>query len=506
LSFLMQLLFENLGLGFQLLAGWQLLLLIAVGIMIGIVVGALPGLSPSMGVALLVSFTYGMEPMPALVFLVAIYTGASYGGSITAITINAPGTASAVVTAFDGYPMARQGRAGEALGISVVASAIAGLIGTIALVFFAAPLATMAVRFHPAEYFALSVFGLATVASMAGEHWAKALIAVVLGLLLSTVGTDPISGAARFTYGLTELSDGFPLVPALIGLFAISEVLTAVAGRDFENPESVGMRNKGPGFTTYWKLKFTMLRASVLGTIVGIFPGAGATIASFIAYDFEKRLDSHPETYGKGNPRGVAAAEAANSASVGGALVPLLTLGIPGSATTAVLIGAMMIHKLTPGPQLFLRKPEIIYGLFASLFVGNLLLLILGLLGNRCWMRITEIPKRPLCVLILVMSMLGAYAGRNSLFDVARALGFGVIGWVIKRLGYPVAPVILGLVLGAIAETNLRRAIMIDSGLIFFIRPVSAILLLLAAGSFALPFLTSRKSQINTIRDGEKQP
>jgi putative tricarboxylic transport membrane protein len=436
-----------------------------------------------------------MEPMPALVLLVAIYTGASYGGSITAITINAPGTASAVVTAFDGYPMARQGRAGEALGISVVASAVAGLIGTVALVFFAAPLAAMAVRFHPAEYFALAVFGLATVASMAGGQWLKALIAVVLGLLLSTVGTDPISGAARFTFGLTELSDGFPLVPALIGLFAISEVLTAVAGRDFENPESVGTRSKGPGFITYWKLKFTMLRASVLGTIVGIFPGAGATIASFIAYDVEKRLDPHPEAYGKGSQRGVAAAEAANSASVGGALVPLLTLGIPGSATTAVLIGAMMIHKLTPGPQLFLRKPEIIYGLFASLFIGNLFLLVLGLLGNRCWVRITEIPRRPLFVLIVVMSMLGAYAGRSSLFDVACALGFGALGWVMKRQGYPVAPVILGLVLGTIAETNFRRAIMMDSGLIFFTRPVCAILLLLAAASFILPFLASKKGR-----------
>lgn len=482
-------LFTNLWQGTQAIAGWAPLLAIFCGVVLGILVGAMPGLSPSMGVALLVPFTYGMSPTVALLLLVAIYIGASYGGSITAITINAPGTASAVVTAIDGYALTRQGKAKRALGVSLVASTVAGMIGTLILVGFAGPLASIATRFHPAEYFALAVFGLATVASMAGNHWLKAFIAAVLGLLLNTIGTDPISGFTRFAFGVTPLSDGFALIPALIGLFALSEVLVAL-DRKVEPPAADGSATGGtwPKVRDYWRLKRTMLVSSVMGTLIGVFPGAGAVIASFISYDVAKRMSRQPETYGRGSEEGVAAAEAANSGSVGGALVPLLTLGIPGSATTAVLIGAMMIHKLAPGPQLFTGKPEVVNGIFAGLFVANLMLLAVGLLGSRLWIKVTSVPKPVLHTLVAAMSILGAYAVRNSLFDVYCCVGFGLLGWWLKRHHYPVAPIVLGLVLGSIAETNFRRAVMMDGFGVFFQRPVSAVMLALGAASFILPF------------------
>ena len=467
---------------------------IACGLIIGIVVGAIPGLSPSMGVALLVPFTYGLSPMLALILLVAIYIGASYGGSITAITINAPGTASAVVTAIDGYAMTRQGRPAKALGISIVTSAVAGVLGTLVLMLFSQPLAAIAVTFHPAEYFALALFGLATISSLAGANWLKAFIAAIIGLLINTIGTDPISGAERFTFDYTPLSDGFLLIPALIGLFALSEVFSRIELRDFRSERLDKLNDTWPRFTDYWRLKLITARSALIGTLIGVFPGAGATIASFISYDIAKKRSKQPEEFGHGSAEGVAAAEAANSGSVGGAMVPLLTLGIPGSATTAVLVGAMMIHKLTPGPQLFLNSPDLMYGLFAAMLLANLVLLVVGLAGSRLWIRVTDIPKPVLFVFISLMAVIGAYSVRNSMFDVFCCLGFGILGWVLKRKEYPLAPVILGMVLGSIAETNFRRAVMMDGYEVFLTRPVSAVLLILALASFIIPLIRMHRS------------
>lgn len=474
-------------------AVWPIVAIVC-GLIIGIVVGAIPGLSPSMGVALLVPFTYGMSPMLALILLVAIYIGASYGGSITAITINAPGTASAVVTAIDGYAMTRQGRPAKALGISIVTSAVAGVLGTLVLMLFSQPLAAIAVTFHPAEYFALALFGLATISSLAGANWLKAFIAAIIGLLINTIGTDPISGAERFTFDYTPLSDGFLLIPALIGLFALSEVFSRIEQRDFRSERLDKLNDTWPSIADYWRLKFITLRSALIGTLIGVFPGAGATIASFISYDIAKKRSKQPEEFGHGSAEGVAAAEAANSGSVGGAMVPLLTLGIPGSATTAVLVGAMMIHKLTPGPQLFLNSPDLMYGLFAAMLLANLVLLLVGLAGSRLWIRVTDIPKPVLFVFITLMAVIGAYSVRNSMFDVFCCLGFGILGWVLKRKEYPLAPVILGMVLGSIAETNFRRAVMMDGYEVFLTRPVSAVLLGLALLSFILPLYTQHKS------------
>jgi len=478
--------------GFGFILGWQPILFIVLGVIMGILAGAMPGLSPSMGVALLVPFTYHMSPTLALILLVSIYIAANYGGSITAVTINAPGTPSAVVTSFDGYPLTKQNKPGMGLGVSLVSSTIGGFIGTIILILFSVQLAKIAVKFHPAEYFALAIFGLTTVATLGGRNWVKAFIAAIFGLLINTIGIDPISGVSRFTFGSVHLYDGFSLIPALIGLFALSEVFKQIDEQNFKNKKVKLEKTEWPSLFDYWKLKMTILKSSLIGTFIGIFPGAGATIASFISYDVAKRTSKEPEKFGKGSLEGVAAAEAANSSSVGGALVPLLTLGIPGSASTAVLIGALMIHDLTPGPQLFHNNPEIIYGLFASLLVANLVMLILGLFGSKLWVKVTSVPKRILYPMIFTVSIIGSFAVRYSFFDVIACLGFGIFGWILRRNNYPVAPIVLGMVLGNIAETNFRRAVMMGGYKIFFTRPASLSLLILALVSFAWPILRNK--------------
>ena len=491
-------LLSNLGDGLSYVIGVVPILTIILGVTMGIVAGATPGLSPSMGVALLVPFTYAMSPTLALILLVAIYIAANYGGSITAVTINAPGTPSSVVTSFDGYPLTKKGKPGMALGVSLVASTIGGIVGTLILIFFSGPLAKVALKFHPAEYFALAIFGLTTVASLGGKNWIKAFIAAMFGLLINTIGIDPISGVSRFTFGLSFLYDGFALIPALIGLFALSEIFKQLENGKFDSKAADSGKQEWPTFLEYWKLKLTILRSSVIGTIIGIFPGAGATIAAFISYDLTQKMSKTPEEFGKGSMEGVAAAEGANSSSVGGALIPLLTLGIPGSASTAVLIGALMIHDLTPGPQLFISSPDIIYGLLASLLLANIILLALGFFGSRLWIKVTTIPKRILFPIIFAVSIIGSFAVRNSFFDVIACLGFGVFGWILRRYNYPVAPIVLGMVLGNIAETNFIRAVMMDSWTVFFTRPASLIMLLVALASFAVPLIQARKEKRRT--------
>ncbi len=475
----------------------QPLLLIVLGIVSGILGGAMPGISPSMAVALYLPFTFAMPPSLALVFLCAIYVSSNYGGSITAITINTPGTASAVVTSFDGYPLTLKGKAGTALGVSLVSSVMGGLVGAVILIIFALPLSRIALNFWPSEYFALAILGLTTVATLGGSNWKKASITVLFGLLLNTVGLDPITGVSRYTFGVIRLFDGFTFVPALIGLFALSEVFTQIELYKFKKEKSTDEKIDfiWPSIVDYWKLKWTMLRSAVIGTVIGILPGAGGTIASFISYDIEKRISKNPESFGKGSKQGVAAAEASNSSSVGGALVPLLTLGIPGSATTAVLIGALMIHDLQPGPELFVKSPEVVYGIFGSLFITNFLLLFIGLLGSRLWVKVTLIPKNILYPVIFVFSIVGSFSVKYSTFDIWTCLAFGVIGWVLKRYKFPLAPIVLGLVLGRMAEMNFRQAVMFGGYSIFFQRPLTLILLFISLLSILYPIYQSRKSK-----------
>ncbi len=475
------------------------LLAIIIGVFVGILVGAMPGLSPSMGVALLLPFTFRLDPLIGLVMLTAVYLSSNYGGSITAVTINTPGTPSAVATAFDGYPLTQQGKAGIGLGHSLVSSVVGGFVGIIILILFAQPLARIAVRMNPAEYFALAVFGLTTVASLGGKNWAKAFLSALLGLLINTIGIDPISSVKRYTFGVPNLFDGFDIIPALIGLFALSEIFSKLEARDIKSidvGDAESRKEIWPTLREYWDHRRVTLQSSLFGTIIGIFPGAGSAIASFLAYDLAKRTSKHPETFGQGNPEGVCASEAANSASVGGAMVPLLTLGIPGSAATAVLVGALMIHDLVPGPMLFTSNPGLVYGLFASMLVANVFMLFVGALGGKLWLKVIKISPAVLIPMIVAVAFIGSFAVKNSLFDVGACVGFGIVGWLLKRNGYPMAPIVLGMVLGKLAEVNFRRAVIMGGYGIFFTRPASLLLLLLAIASFAFPFWQAHKDRL----------
>jgi len=480
-------LLDSIFLGFTVLAGWKPIVIITIGVIVGILAGAMPGLSPSTAVALLVPFSYTMTPALALILLTSIYIAANYGGSITAVLINTPGTPSAAVTAMDGYPLTKQGKAGKGLGMALIASTIGGAVGTVILILFAVPLARIALKFSPADYFALALFGLATVASMGRGNVLKALVAILFGLLIKTVGIDPISGVSRFTFGSDTLYDGFTLIPALIGLFAVSVVFAKVEKWTGLDRTMDKIDSKLPSFKEFMTTKMTILRSSVIGTIIGIFPGAGATIAAFISYDVSKRASKKPEMFGKGSLEGVAAAEGANSSSVGGALVPLLALGIPGSATDAVLLGAFMLHDLVPGPLLFRDNPEIVYGIFAALIVANIIMLFLGLYGNRVFIKVVSVPEAILYPMILAIAIIGSFAVSGSMFDVGACIGFGIIGWIFKRYGYPVAPVVLGIVLGDMVEENFRRAVIMDGYGAFFRDKLAFIVLLLALLSFIYP-------------------
>lgn len=487
---------SNLGLGIVELAHFMPLLMILIGVIIGIIVGVLPGLSPSIGVALMLPVTFGMDPMSALVLLTSVYLSSNYGGSITAIAINTPGTPGAVATTFDGYELTKQGKPMHALLTSLSASTVGGIVGTIILFLFSVPLAKLALSFESYEYFALGVFGMTIISSLAGNSPVKGFISSIMGLLLVTIGFDTQLPFSRFSFNLPELADGIEFIPALIGLFALGEIFFSIENfkvlEKNESGKSYASTSQKLPFIKLWNLKTLMLRSSVIGTIVGCIPGAGGTIATFIAYNDAKNSSKKPEDFGKGSLEGVAAPEAANNASVGGALVPLLTLGIPGSASTAVLIGALMIHKLNPGPELFEKEPGIVYGLFISLFLANIVMLLIGLLGNKLWVRIIAAPKKILYPIIIALSFIGSYFIQNSLFDVGTCIAFGLFGWLLKRGGFPTAPVILGLILGNMIEENLRLSLIKGGFIEFFVRPGSLFILILALVSFFLPYVRKK--------------
>jgi putative tricarboxylic transport membrane protein len=372
-------------------------------------------------------------------------------------------------------------------------SVFGGVFGTLILFTLAGPMATWALNFWPSEYFALCVLGLSSVATLGGKNWHKALAAVLLGLLISTIGTDHIiPSVRRFTFGQTRLFDGFALMPVLIGLFALGEI--------FENIENFkdGIQKQEkvtytfPKLIYYWKLKWAFLRASIVGVLTGILPGAGSAIASFLAYDVEKRVSKNPENFGKGEPKGVAASAASDSANTGGSLVPMFALGIPGAPSVAVLMSALMIHGLNPGPGLYRDAPELVYGMYASFFVADIFVLIIGLLGLRVFVRITSVKKTILYPIIFMFAIIGSYSVGNSLFNVGVCIAFGVVGWLLKRYGFPVAPVVLGIVLGDIMEKEFRKAMMRDGLSSFYTRPLTVIFLVLAVAAIAAPFIQER--------------
>ena len=458
------------------------LIFILVGVTAGIIVGCLPGLTATMGCALLIPFTFNMEPVQGLLMLMGIFTGGIYGGSVSGILIRTPGTPAAAATLLDGYPLSLKGEAGKAIGISTIASFIGGTIGALVMAFLAPQIAQFGLRFGPAEFFSLAIFGLTMIISISGESLLKGAIAALVGLIITTIGLDPLSGVPRFTFGSDNLLGGITFIPALIGLFGFAQVF-----RNIEKMEIVPqMKSKVgkilPSFAEVKSLLPTMFKSGSMGTFTGSIPGLGADIAAFIAYGEAKRTSKKPEEYGKGSLEGVAAPESANNGATGGAMIPMLTLGVPGDAVTAVLLGALTIHGFQPGPLLFKDHLEIVYPIFAGMILCQLVLLIVGLSGARIFAKLINIDPKVLTSIIFLLCIVGSYSIRFSFFDVGLALIIGIIAYFMGHAKFPVSPILLALILGPMAEQNMRRALMLsqDDLSTFVTRPISATFLALA--------------------------
>ena len=464
------------------------------GSLLGVFAGAVPGLSSTVGLALVLPVTFALEPTPALLMMISIYMAAEYGGSITAIAIGVPGSSPALATTFDGYAMTRRGEAGRAFGISLFASMSGGILGTLLLVVALGPLSRAAIAFGPPEYFGLGVFGLAIVANLVGRDPLRGIISALIGLVAFMVGLDVLTGAPRLTLGSTMLMDGLGLVPMLIGFFAIAEALNGLAGHRAEVEGTAGMRGALPALRDLFRLWRPVLRGSAIGGIIGAIPGAGATIASIVAWNEERRVSGAPERVGTGEPAGIAAPEAANNACVGAAMIPLLALGIPGSASAAVLLGGLTVQGVAPGPLLMTEQASLVYALYAGFIVAVVFMLAVGRLGIPLWVRVVSLRPQILMPLVVAVSLIGAFVLRGNLADAWFALFFGMVGFLMLRRGYPLAPAVLGLILGPMVETNYRRALALSSGshTVFLESPISLVLIGLAVISFAAPALRSR--------------
>jgi putative tricarboxylic transport membrane protein len=464
------------------------------GVAWGIVGGALPGISPSIAMALLLPFTHGMDPVVAVVLLASVYVGAEYGGSIPAILIRTPGTNAAAATVIDGFELNRRGRGGEALGISLVSGLVGGLVGLAVLVLATGPLARVALAFTPPAYFALGVLGLSAIAGLSGRSLLKGLLAALLGLMIATIGTDPVSGVPRFTFASPDLLGGIRPIVVMVGLFAVTELMVQAVEPDWEKPAGRAARLVLPNWATWKRLLRPQAIGAAIGTVEGATPGAGGTVAAFLAYNEAKRWSRRKEEFGAGSIEGIAAPEAANNAVSATALVPLLGLGIPGSNSAAILLGGLLLHGLTPGPMLFVRNPEVVYGLYAGLLVANIAMLLLGLAILTPCLWLVSRPKPYLMAFILALVVSGVYAIEQSLFDVGVALGAGVLGYGLRALGVPQLPLVLGVVLGFMVESNYRRALVLSGGShsIFVQDPVSLGLLVAAAALMAYSLARNR--------------
>lgn len=476
------------------LADPNTLLLVFLGTLGGVFIGVLPGLSGPTGVALLLPFTFTMEPTNALLMLGGLYMGSSYGGSVSAILLNAPGTEYAAATALDGFPLMKQGRAKEGLFYSLSGSIIGGIVGVLALIFFAPSLAKVALKFGPPEMFLLAVSGLAIIGVLAGKNLLRGIAAGALGVILSTIGPDIMTGQYRLTFGIKELEGGIPLVPVLVGLFAVTEMISqAIAkGKLFLSDVPMSDASLGKIFKDTLRNNLgTLTKSSVIGTIIGIMPGAGAAVSSFIAYGEAKRTSKKPKEFGKGSVEGIIAAESANNASVGGALVPLLALGIPGSTTTAILYGALTIHGLIPGPRLFLFNQDVVYPFMIGMLITVLMMAAIGRFGVQYFSKVMHVPLKYLIPIIITLCFLGSYSIRSSVFDVLLTALFGILGVFFKRIKLPIAPIVLGLILGPIGEEGLRQSLTIAAAkqvhLLSYVisRPISIVLFVVLIGVVA---------------------
>ena len=477
-------LWSNLWLGFSVALSPVNLALAFSGAFLGTMIGALPGIGSTSGVALLLPLTFGMDPTSAMIMLAGIYYGSMYGGTITSVLINTPGESATIVTTLDGYQLALQGRAGAALGIATIGSFIAGTFGTLALMLLAPVLARAALSFGPPEYFALTLLGLTMLASLGSGSPLKAAISTLVGLILGTVGVDVMTGNTRFTFGRVDLLSGIDFLPLSIALFGFSEILVGAedAGRVRGIHTTLTVRDVFPTRDDWRRSRWPIARGSVIGFLTGTLPGAGATLASFVAYVVEKRLSRTPDRFGKGAIEGVAAPEAANNGASAGSMVPLLTLGLPGGTTTAVLVGAFIMWGLRPGPMLFEQNPRFVWGLVASMYVGNVMLAMINIFLIPFFVRLLRTPYEILMAVILVLCLVGAFAANNRMWDVGLLIVFAVIGYLMKKLDYSPAALVSALVLGPLAENALRQSLQISEGdfSIFVTRPIAAVLMAVA--------------------------
>jgi putative tricarboxylic transport membrane protein len=488
--------------GFEAALTFQNLAFALAGCVFGTLVGVLPGVGPAAGTAILIPLTFNLDPVGAIIMLSAIYYGAMYGGTITSVLLNVPGEAASVITCIDGYQMAKQGRGGAALGIAAIGSFIGGTFSVLALVVVAAPLAAMALRFGPPEFFALMLFGLCLVTGLAGRSLVAGIMMTVVGLLISLIGIDPTRGIPRFTFGMPELYDGVGFIPVVMGLFGIGEIL-ATAEKPYREIVKTNLRDVLPS-REEWKASVGAIwRGTGLGFLLGLIPGVGAIIPTFMSYIMEKRISKTPERFGNGAIEGVAGPETANNSYANAAMVPLLTLGIPSSPTIAVLMGAFIINGLTPGPFLFTEKPILVWTIIASFFIGNVILLILNLPLVGLWAKILEVPYQYICVGTILFCMIGAYSINSSIFDIWVMLGFGVIGYLLRKLDFPLAPAVLGLILGPQLEKSLRTSLEMSGGdfSIFFTRPITVLLLVLSVVVLAVAAFNLAPSQLREASD-----
>jgi len=465
------------------------------GVLVGTLVGVLPGLGPAAAIALLLPTTFKLAPVSATIMLAGIYYGAMYGGSTTSILVNIPGEAASVVTCLDGYQMARKGRAGPALGMSAFGSFIAGTFAVIALTFVGPFLSNLALAFGPPEYFSLMIVGITVLTYLSSGSMIKSLMMAGVGLILSGVGMDTIAGKYRFTFNVQALLDGVGVVPVAMGLFGISEVLMNLETEIKRDILKTRVKNLFPSVKDWALSAWSIVRGSILGFFLGIIPGGGAVVASFASYAIEKKMSKHPEEFGKGAIQGVAGPEAANNSAAGGSFIPLLTLGIPANPVMAILLGALMIHGLQPGPLLMTNAPDLFWGTIVSMYIGNGMLLVLNLPLIPMWVKVLKVPYWLLYPLILLFCLIGSYSLDNSAADVVMMLSFGILGFLMKKFGYDGAPLILALVLGQKLETSLRRSLIMSHGdfSIFVSRPISLAFLIIAVLLLIIPIVTQRK-------------
>lgn len=472
------------------------LILIVLGLIVGILLGALPGIGASMAIVLALPFTYFLDVLPAIALLATIYVGSSYGGSITAILFNTPGTPEAVATTFDGYPMAQSGNAKRALGLAISSSAFGGIFAVIIMFFLSSALSEVAFKIHSSEYFALAILGMTVISALGTNNMVKAIISGLIGIFISTIGIDPLTSTDRFTFNTIELMNGVNYIPIMIGAFALGEVFSQINNKDTNNLNITSEASQGLfKFKDFFVYKWVAIKSAVIGSLLGILPGTGGSVAAFVSYGVAMKTDKNPEQFGKGKSEGVVAPETANNAAAGVSMIPTMILGIPGSPTTAVILAALVLQGVQPGPQLIADQPILLYSIFLAMLFASVMTLVAGRAGVQVFTYLLKAPYSIIATIIIVLSLLGAYATNNDFLNVWIMLLFGVVGYLMKIFNYSIPSLILGIVLGPLMETSLRRHLLINDGsyLSLFHSPITVILLAISVAIIVLPMLSKRK-------------